>query len=197
MRFYRCKCGNAQAWGSMPPAACAKCSQCGSDYAESPGAHRTPLEHEFIVGQVETDNGPAPLSVCKYCHRTRKEIDEQETLAAEARLKEFLEKKAVDTPLDAVPEGLVCFGCSHSASSEAFPGKPSGERPCCFCIRNAARSQWKAIAKAQGHDVETGPWSGKWYDGSPAVRVPMDCYQPLDMFNQHRAWEEMKKVTNA
>ena len=24
----------------------------------------------------------------------------------------------------------------------------------------------------------------KWYDGTPAIKVPMDCYQPMDMMDQ-------------
>lgn len=33
------------------------------------------------------------------------------------------------------PEVLVCYGCAHSASSQPYPGCPSGERPCGSCIR--------------------------------------------------------------
>lgn len=68
---------------------------------------------------------------------------------------------------------LFCYGCAHSAASEPFPGRPSGERPCCFCIRNPAA----------GYEV------AKWYDGSPPVEVPMDCYHSIDMMRQIREWQ--------
>lgn len=28
-----------------------------------------------------------------------------------------------------------CFGCSHSDSGTPYPGRPSGEAPCCVCKR--------------------------------------------------------------
>lgn len=33
-------------------------------------------------------------------------------------------------------EQLQCFGCAHSASQQPPPSRPSGERPCCMCVRN-------------------------------------------------------------
>lgn len=65
---------------------------------------------------------------------------------------------------------LVCYGCCHSSGLDSFPGIPSGERPCQFCIRNKMR--------------EDPPLVAKWYDGSDPVYVPMDCYQSLDMHEQ-------------
>ena len=67
---------------------------------------------------------------------------------------------------------LHCYGCGHSAAGEKFPGKPSGERPCCFCIRNPEA----------GYEVKV------WYDGSEPVRVPMDCYITMDMSEQMNRW---------
>jgi hypothetical protein len=28
VRYYRCKCGDSQAWGSMPPEPCEECPKC-------------------------------------------------------------------------------------------------------------------------------------------------------------------------
>ena len=81
---------------------------------------------------------------------------------------------------------LVCYGCCHSAASTDYPGGPSGERPCMFCIRNPDWEQGqKEFEKRTGHRLEV------WYDGSPAVKIPMDCYHSLDMLDQISKWEEL------
>lgn len=74
MRFYRCKCGEHQAYGSDSPSRCSACAKCGSDLAESPSLHREPVPHEFYAETVETNGGTQELDRCKYCHRTRKQI---------------------------------------------------------------------------------------------------------------------------
>lgn len=73
---------------------------------------------------------------------------------------------------------LFCYGCAHSAASESFPGSPSDERPCCFCVRNMK--------------CEDSPVVDKWYDGSSPVSVPMDCYHSLDMKRQFEQWDNAK-----
>lgn len=76
---------------------------------------------------------------------------------------------------------LCCYGCAHSAAGEPWPGRPSGERPCGFCIRNPL-----------SHLTDQEDFA--WYDGSEPVSVPMDCYQTLDMRQQVGLWlEEAKK----
>ena len=74
---------------------------------------------------------------------------------------------------------LVCYGCCHSRANGEYPGSPSGERPCCFCVRN---HDWpkaqKEIKKRTGKELKV------WYDGTPVVRYPMDCYHSLDMLEQ-------------
>ncbi len=79
MRFYRCKCGEHEAWTSMGVSACAKCSKCGSNLALHPDTHVEPAPHEFVEQMVETDSGPRPLSRCRYCHLTRAQIAQVET----------------------------------------------------------------------------------------------------------------------
>jgi hypothetical protein len=73
---------------------------------------------------------------------------------------------------------LFCYGCAHSAASEPFPGRPSGERPCCFCIRNPNPLL----------QVTT------WYDGSSPVKFPMDCYHSSDMKRQMYEWDKKKPL---
>jgi hypothetical protein len=80
MQYYRCKCGKATAWVSYGPYACNKCNDCGSNLAWSPDSHQEPKPHEFKAHDIDTDEGPKPLSRCIYCHRTRKQIEESKEI---------------------------------------------------------------------------------------------------------------------
>ena len=77
-------------------------------------------------------------------------------------------------------EKLVCYGCSHSAAMQEYPSGPSGERPCCFCVRNKDRKLEVTC----------------WYDGSKAVKIPMDCYHSLDMKDQIDLWFDKIRKEN-
>lgn len=77
---------------------------------------------------------------------------------------------------------LTCYGCCHSVSGEPFPGRPSGERPCHFCIRNM--------------DLDLSIIQ-KWYDGSEPVGIPMDCYHSVDMLRQIDAWNRGRQTSPA
>lgn len=84
---------------------------------------------------------------------------------------------------------LVCGGCAHSAGSEKFPGRPSGERPCFFCVRNTEREAWIDEAKKMSGQIPPKhPANGVWYNGTQAMKVPMDCYQSCDMLRQSHLW---------
>lgn len=48
-------------------------------------------------------------------------------------------------------------------------------------------------AKEQG-GVDYNPYTGHWYDGSKAVRVPMDCYHSLDMLDQIEMWQRSRRL---
>lgn len=76
------------------------------------------------------------------------------------------------------PDSLFCYGCAHSGAGDPFPGRPSGERPCCFCVRNPTWRQQQASDTAVT----------KWYDQSEPVSIPMDCYHSLDMNKQYAVW---------
>lgn len=78
---------------------------------------------------------------------------------------------------------LVCYGCCHAAAGAPHPGKPSGERPCHFCVRNPELSALDTIRVQE------------WYDHSKPVRVPMDCYHSIDMLRQIDAWEGLASRT--
>jgi hypothetical protein len=62
---------------------------------------------------------------------------------------------------------LPCFGCANSASSVPYPGRPSGERPCCFCKRNTELNEWRRKTPLA---TDIGPFAGYWYDGVKATR---------------------------
>lgn len=78
---------------------------------------------------------------------------------------------------------LTCHGCAHSAASAPFPGRPSGERPCGFCVRNPELGE-SGVADWFG---DRGPL---WYDGeTPPFRTPMDCYIATDRAQQQRIFD--------
>ncbi len=93
------------------------------------------------------------------------------------------------SPKLADPE-LPCHGCAHSAAYAPFPGHPSGERPCGFCVRNpdlhGEVSDWFG---------DRGP---RWYDGeTPPHKVPMDCYIATDRLTQQRIFDELGRLKQA
>ncbi len=98
-------------------------------------------------------------------------------------------------------KNLTCYGCGHCVGCAKFPGEPSGERPCAFCIRNPKREVQLAEDKKMSPESyihkpgepNFNAFEGRWYDGSPAIKVPMDCYQPIDMMEQSSAWEDQQE----
>ena len=78
MQYQRCKCGAIQWFGSDPPPRCAACAKCGSGPGYSPTTHREPEPHDFSsVEKLQTDQGDATITRCRYCHRTRAQIEKQ------------------------------------------------------------------------------------------------------------------------
>jgi hypothetical protein len=49
MLYYRCKCGNSTAFGSMPPNPCDGCSKCNTTLALHPDYHRVPEPHKPVT----------------------------------------------------------------------------------------------------------------------------------------------------
>lgn len=73
--YYRCQCGNLEAWGSMPPA-CEICPECKSTLA-IPGAQSLPgLPHKFAERWVQMPEGRKCLLVCIHCSRSRCNIEQ-------------------------------------------------------------------------------------------------------------------------
>lgn len=89
-----------------------------------------------------------------------------------------------------------CHGCAHSAASVLFPSRPSGERPCCFCVRNPEGVDPSRLS-VDTPEFREGPLGkrfleaggkigidGVWYDGTPAFKTPMDNYIATDRLQQ-------------
>src|SRR5690349_17643016 len=95
--------------------------------------------------------------------RTRRQVDMRGRDAARGRYNDFDESR------------LCCYGCAHSAAGQPWPGAPSGEAPCGFCIRNP-------LQHLEDEEAQV------WYDGSEPVSVPMDCYSTIDMRMQFGVW---------
>ncbi len=77
MQYFRCKCGSVEHWSSgMGPFPCDGCAKCGTNVAGGPDEHQAPEPHNFdLITQVETDDGPKPLTRCRWCLKTPKEIE--------------------------------------------------------------------------------------------------------------------------
>lgn len=65
MQHYRCKCGEATAFGSTPPIDCQGCAKCNTTYAQSPDGHLEPKPHEWI--KKYNQNTGEPYEVCERC----------------------------------------------------------------------------------------------------------------------------------
>lgn len=71
---------------------------------------------------------------------------------------------------------LVCYGCAHSVGGgEPYPGRPSGERPCMFCVRNP--NQARDLADVQAH---APGFVSPRYDNKPVSTIPADQYIATD-----------------
>lgn len=102
--------------------------------------------------------------------------------------------------------GLACFGCAHSASSEAPPGKPSGERPCVTCIRN--HEDWRVteppdpaqlaiVIDDQGHARCFDASAGFAYNGAPYPNWPPDNYVTMDSRDRDDFYDQHPVYTKA
>ena len=79
MQFYRCRCGKSKSWGSIPPANCVACGECGVTLAQSPDGHAEPAPHEYVT--VYDRHTGAPHQECTRC---RKALPSQETVTKPA-----------------------------------------------------------------------------------------------------------------
>jgi len=125
----------------------------------------------------------------------------------ESELKAFLDGRRASPNVQRKEiAGLHCYGCAHSASVAEPPGMPSGERPCCSCIRNPEREQWAAASTISedaivigndGHARIFNPFVGTLYNGAPRLYAPMDNYVTLDHQDQERWLDEHPEYLRA
>lgn len=72
---------------------------------------------------------------------------------------------------------LVCYGCGHSMGQSNYPSKPSGERPCAFCIRNPTQA---ADLEYITRNMPPGTKYTARYDNGPCRKSPADQYIATD-----------------
>lgn len=76
MQYARCKCGEYEIWTTMGIQPCSWCLKCGTVPAYGPGPHNTErTPHKMESHKVETDGEDATLSRCRYCGRTKRELE--------------------------------------------------------------------------------------------------------------------------
>ncbi len=94
MRYWHCKCGKLEAWGSDAPASCLSCPHCGTNaYGENP------TEHDWMTETLTTVfHGEVKSKTGRYCVNCRKheqrKVNEKLMIGAEAnieRLRELIE----------------------------------------------------------------------------------------------------------
>jgi hypothetical protein len=103
-------------------------------------------------------------------------------------------------------ETLPCQGCAHSAAGAPWPGHPSGERPCCSCVRNPDREKWTRDHYSHAQEERSledaivvgtdgvarcfDAYRGTTYNGAPRPSFPSDNYVTLSQRDQERFFEQ-------
>ena len=76
MRYFRCKCGDAMAFGTDSPPLCSRCNKCGSDLSSHPDYHKEPQPHKMKKQSVLTDDNNGFITRCVWCWQTKAELEE-------------------------------------------------------------------------------------------------------------------------
>lgn len=74
MLVYACECGQCKAIGSKAPSKCTGCPDCGTRITSYPDPG-SPEPHGWSVREVETDSGPAELTYCAICGKSRNYLE--------------------------------------------------------------------------------------------------------------------------
>ena len=72
MRYWECKCGKLQAFGSDAPPECMECSICGTNAFKN-----KPENHDFKIRYSE-DTGKPKYSMCMVCHERKPILNSDE-----------------------------------------------------------------------------------------------------------------------
>lgn len=68
MRYWQCKCGKSQAFGSDSPPVCSGCSYCGTGFY---GVHPDPHEYKTMYNE----HTGIPYERCNICNQKRENIE--------------------------------------------------------------------------------------------------------------------------
>ena len=66
MKYYRCKCGKHEYWGSDSPANCMGCTDCNTTLEGNPERHKTPEPHQWKTYYHQSTG--KPYQMCERCH---------------------------------------------------------------------------------------------------------------------------------
>ncbi len=80
MRVWRCKCGETETFGSMPPRQCQVCQKCGGTMLRGlDGNYRQAIPHDVVVETTRQEHG-GNVSEKKrtYCARCFETLDSEE-----------------------------------------------------------------------------------------------------------------------
>lgn len=80
MNYYRCSCGQREAWSTDDPSPCAACPHCGKTLAGHPDGHHEPVPHQWTTAQLgRMDNGQmATRTVCVVCGIPKFKVDAED-----------------------------------------------------------------------------------------------------------------------
>jgi hypothetical protein len=125
MRDYACECGRSTGYGSMSPAPCRGCS------AEP---------HKLQPTEIETDDGPATLTRCQWCGKTKAEIAAQQLGGRVAESAPNYPTVTIHLVMDEDPTRTACTGTKWEAPRDGeWPTVP--REFCVACSQLGKRAQ--------------------------------------------------------
>ena len=119
MKYYRCKCGKHEYWGSDSPANCMGCTDCNTTLEGNPERHKTPEPHQWKTYYHQSTG--KPYQMCERCHERNADfqpdtlqidfskLDIAFNLAEEDTAKQFTSQTCSLTNKDGENECPICF----------------------------------------------------------------------------------------
>lgn len=86
----------------------------------------------------------------------------------------------LDLQRDSAGNPLPCYGCGHAASEVSYPGCPSGERPCLFCVRHTDQDARRTALAEIRNRLKPGQYFTSRYDNGPVRKDIGDQYISTD-----------------
>lgn len=75
MLYYKCKCGEIQIYGSMPPDPCLECDDCLTTPETHSHLHKRAEPHKWTTEVVVTDSCDGMLTFCEWCRINKKDYE--------------------------------------------------------------------------------------------------------------------------